>query len=174
MTKHYFSKPTLVIFLNEKEDFIHGGIAYRYAVIDLTDGEEYPCSEIEIKSELSWKDLEHAAMKGEMDYYDSEERIFLINWVESDGFDDGSETFPLVDTDPENLTELAYKHYTDEYKSAEESNGLEEDSVMLSYDEFRKIMESGFRGESDYVLIQTDYDHTQFEGYSFPIFEKEV
>lgn len=63
--------PLQVLFLNEKEDFIHGGILYKDTIIDLTDGDTYLMDDpnIEIKSTHEWKDLEEAAFGDEMAYY---------------------------------------------------------------------------------------------------------
>lgn len=60
---------TQVIFLNEREDFMHGGVATGDKVVDLTDGEIYSLKDVEIKQKLDWKDIEEAAVGDEMSYY---------------------------------------------------------------------------------------------------------
>lgn len=102
------------------------------------------------------------------------ERIYIVNWIRSDGFFDGSESLPITGLNPDSVIKDAYKQYSEEWKAAKAANGLEDWQAMLSSDEFERAMKAGFEDESDYVVIQTDYNHIQFEGYSRELKREEV
>ena len=42
-------------------------------------------------------------------------KIYLINYVASDGFYDGSEAMPIVGTDPDQVIEKAYDLYVSDW-----------------------------------------------------------
>jgi hypothetical protein len=93
-------------------------------------------------------------------------KIYLINWVCSEGFFDGSETITFLGTDPKDVIADAYKQYI-ESADADSSDKLEPDSEVLTEKEFTALMEDGFRqGKACmdcYALLQFYDSHQQFE-----------
>lgn len=93
-------------------------------------------------------------------------KIYLITYVASDGFFDGSEAMPIVGTDPKQVIDKAYELYVSDWTEGRDALD-DEDAEMLSLEEFAAVMESGFRMGSkvkdNYVLTQFCDSHTQFE-----------
>ena len=93
-------------------------------------------------------------------------KIYLITYVASDGFFDGTESMPIVGADPKQVIDKAYGLYVSDWKEGRAA--LEDENAeMLSLEEFAAVMESGFGTNSkvrdNYVMTQFRDSHTQFE-----------
>lgn len=93
--------------------------------------------------------------------------IYLINWVCSEGFYDGSETVTFLGTDPKDVIRDAYKQYASEAAEASRSGSLDPDCDVLSEKEFESIMDTGFalgkNNRGNFALLQLYECHMQFE-----------
>lgn len=99
--------------------------------------------------------------------------VFLITFVTSDCFPNGRQTLHWHGTDPEAVIKPAYKHYIDMYAAACVEGMLDDPSEpCLDFEKFRAAMLDGFFGGDEYVLIQCDCSHMQYEGSSIALTEE--
>ena len=92
---------------------------------------------------------------------------YLINWVVSDGFYDGSETVTFFGSDSGEVIADAYEHYAIQAENAANSGNLDPDCEIISKEEFEATMLAGFsqglKNEGNFALLQLYDSHQQFE-----------
>lgn len=94
-------------------------------------------------------------------------KFYIINWVVSEGFFDGSESRTFCSVDPARVINEAYAQYSNETAEASASGSLDPDCDILSEKEFTALMEEGFSkgktNESSFAVLQLYDYHQQFE-----------
>lgn len=85
--------------------------------------------------------------------------MFVINIVYSEGLISGREVIPVIGSDMYEVIDRAYLHYKDDFDY--HRNEAEDDELSLS--EFSKLMIKGFEDDDEFVLIQCDECHIQYE-----------
>lgn len=89
--------------------------------------------------------------------------MFLISIVYSDGLYNGREVVPVFGQNKDEVIKEAYEYYDSDYDQAKADGSLDESSKKLTFDEFREQMELGFDNGQDFIHIQCDEYHIQYE-----------